>query len=306
MKVYIEKHIPYIKGLLEPYMDVSYLEPEEFTNKALKDVDALVIRTRTQCNEKLLRGTKVRFIASATVGTDHINLDYCQKHNIEVYNAVGANAQGVCDYIKEVVETIQGFLPIVPTIAVIGYGNIGTKVVTMVKYKGFKVLIRDPYKGYDTPLKDILPQADIVTFHVPLNEETCYMGNEDFFNLCKPNAYIINTSRGGIIDERALLKSGRKCIIDCWENEPNINSELLERTTLASYHIAGYTAMGKLRATNMCVEALCNYFKVPQPQMMKSIAVEGDSRVGWLTRITTQLKSNPQDFEKLRNNYILR
>jgi erythronate-4-phosphate dehydrogenase len=166
-----------------------------------------------------------------------------------------------------------------------------------------------------TSLQEIAPQCDVLTFHTPLTFDgdypTYHLCDADILRLCKPGTLIINAARGGIIDEHALLSclSPHRLIasIDCWENEPNLNLELLQQVDLASFHIAGYSIQGKMNASEMCLHAFCEFFSLPILSINKKVVpLQGDSAPGWLKRISDQLKAQPEHFEQLRKNYILR
>ncbi|MCQ2347732.1 MAG: 4-phosphoerythronate dehydrogenase [Paludibacteraceae bacterium] len=312
MKILIDKYIPYLDGVLDDYATVMFLAPDEFTPERVRDADALVVRTRTQINKDLLEGSQVRMVVTATIGYDHIDTDYCREQHIAWTNCPGCNAQAVCDYVEEALtdSLIDRFIdsPIFQlTVGVVGVGHVGTKVAAMAEKKGFRVLRNDPPKGIGVSLDEVAAQADIITFHTPLDSTTYHLCDADFLAKCKPNALIINAARGGIVDEQALLNSRHPYIIDCWENEPNISSEVLcnERCRLASYHIAGYSVEGKHNASQMCLDALCRFFQLP-PLRCQAPVLPPPPTAGWLANITKQLKSAPDQFEQLRKAYPLR
>ena len=317
MQVVIDKGIPFLEGIFPQGINAIYLSPEEITPDAVRQADALFIRTRTRINKELLEGSNVRFIATATIGFDHIDQDYCRRAGIHWVSCPGCNAQAVCDYIEEAIASIKlgGGL----TIGVVGYGNVGKLVAQMAQRKGYRVLISDPPLGMGASLQEIAPQCDVLTFHTPLTFEgdypTYHLCDADILRLCKSNTLIINAARGGIIDEHALLSTlntkhstlNYKTAIDCWENEPNLNLELLQQVDLASFHIAGYSIQGKMRASEMCLHAFCEFFSLPILSINKKVVpLQGDSASGWLKRISDQLKAQPDHFEQLRKNYPLR
>ena len=163
------------------------------------------------------------------------------------------------------------------------------------------------------------PLCDVLTFHTPLTRggeyPTYHLCDANILRLCKPGTLIINAARGGIIDEQALLSTlntkhstlNYKTAIDCWENEPNVNLELLKHVDLASFHIAGYSIQGKMNASEMCLRAFCEFFSLPILSINKKVVpLQGDSEPGWLKRISAQLKASPEHFEQLRKQYKLR
>ncbi len=325
MKVIIDSHIPYIKGLLEPYADVQYREPQAITPDAVRDADALIVRTLTRCDRQLLEHSRVQFIATATIGFDHIDTDYCRQRGITWTNAPGCNAQGVCDYVEtalDYVENLKGNRR--QTIGIVGVGHIGSLVAQMAERKGYTVLLNDPLRAAAegraqyVPLQTIIREADIITFHTPLTAAgdypTWHLMNEALLSQLRPDCLLINAARGGIIDESALLRrlsqpSAPTLIIDCWENEPNINTILLRQSLIGTYHIAGYTKAGKLSATQMCLTAFCRHFDIPEISVCtnqeNSVPLQGGAGFD-IERLSRQLKSAPWQFRTLRQNYPLR
>ena len=319
MLVIIDKGIPFLEGIFPSEINVIYLSPEEITSDSVRNADALFIRTRTQINKGLLEGSKVCFVATATIGFDHIDQEYCRQAGIHWVSCPGCNAQAVCDYVEEALASLPHCLiassPL--TIGVVGYGHVGKLVAQMAERKGYRVLLSDPPLGIGSSLQEIAPQCDVLTFHTPLTFDgehpTYHLCNADILRLCKPGTLIINAARGGIIDEQALLSilasSPHRLIasIDCWEGEPHLNHELLQLVDLASFHIAGYSIAGKMRASEMCLEAFCKFFSLPILSINKKVVpLHGDSAPGWLKRISNQLKAEPEHFEQLRKNYPLR
>ncbi len=303
MHVLIDQYIPFLNGVLDPYAMVEFIAPEEFTPARVQDADALIVRTRTRINKDLLAGSRVQFVATATIGYDHIDTSL----DIPYWTACpGCNAQAVCDYIQEALLAVQ--LPY-KSIGIVGYGHVGSRVAAMAKQLGMDVLINDPPKGLGVSLDEIADQCDIITFHTPLDETTYHLCDAAFLSKCRPHALIINAARGGIVDEQALFESHHPCIIDCWENEPAIHHALCQspQTLLASYHIAGYSVEGKRNASQMCLDALCRFFNLPLLSVnTDQMPPAGDSQPGWLTRVSNQLKAHPENFETLRKQYPLR
>ena len=321
MKIIADEAIPYLKGIFENECEVEYYPGSEITPQRVKDADALIVRTRTKCNAQLLEGSKVKVIASATIGTDHIDRAWCQSHNIALFNAPGCNSGGVLQYFLTALfkclstrELWQKFLNSAPdatgaessaagaaagaaegaaaaatatesapfTVGVIGVGNVGSKVAAACEGLGFEVLRNDPPKERQQTLaynsgylrivdfKDyyslgyLLENSDVVTLHVPLDETTRGMADASFFARMKPGAIFINSSRGEVVDEAALLANIHKLaavVLDVWVGEPNINKELLQSAFIATPHIAGYSAEGKIKGTQMAAEAIRRYMR---------------------------------------------
>ena len=303
MRILIDKYIPFLQGVLDNLAQVCYIEPEQFTPEAVRDADSLIIRTRTQCNRLLLDGSRVQFIATATIGTDHIDLDYCRTRNIRVVSCPGCNAQAVCDYIEETLNEVAARQL---SIGIVGVGHVGSLVAKMAERRGMRVVLNDPPRG----MTGDVTGCDVITFHTPLTRNgtypTYHLCDGNFLSRCQPDALIINAARGGVVDEQALLDSTQRFVIDTWEGEPNISSKVLDRALLASFHIAGYSVQGKRNASQTCMDALSQHFNLPKLNISSECINAGDSRKGWLKRVSDQLKANPTAFELLRKQYALR
>lgn len=335
MKVIVDDKIPYIREALSTLgVEVQYVEGSKITSDVVRDADALIVRTRTHCNAALLEGSQVQFIATATIGYDHIDAAYCESHGIHWTNAPGCNAASVRQYIQSVLLLLQkerGLTLSDAILGVVGVGHVGKLVVEMARSWGMRVLCCDPPRaergeqGF-VSLETIAREADVITLHTPLIQEgphaTYHLANEAFFNSLQRKPYFINTSRGETTDTAALLQAlneGKiaQCIIDVWEHEPDINLDLLDRCYLGTPHIAGYSADGKANATRMSLEALSRHFglgDVPEilPPPPVQAVVRGNSRAEVLLSIynphtdSQALKASPIHFEYLRGHYPLR
>lgn len=274
MKIVADIDVPFLKGVLEPYGEVLYKKGAEITNEDVKDADALILRTRTKCDATLLDGSSVRLIATATIGTDHVDFDYCNSHGIVVQNAAGCNAGGVMQYVFSALYGVAARKSIKidgGTIGIIGVGNVGRKVENMAKHLGFNVLRYDPPRAQaEGPegfcsLEYLLENSHVVTMHVPLTELTRNMANEAFFALMQPGSIFINAARGEIVDEAALKLAMPKLgatVIDTWNNEPKVDVELVDMVDIATPHIAGYSYQGKQMGTSMAVRAVAHHFGI--------------------------------------------
>jgi len=278
MKIIIDDKIPYIKGAFEGVAEVIYLPGSKTTPEVVKDAQAIITRTRTNCNEQLLRDSEVKFIATATIGYDHIDTDYCDKAGIKWTNAPGCNSKSVEQYILSVLMVLAGRKKIQLKdlcIGVVGVGNVGSKVANVCNILGMKVLLNDPPRertegsALFVSMDKIKEEADIITLHVPLNlkgkDATYHLGNDTFLSSLRRKPVLINSCRGEVIETIAVktaLKKGQLSgfICDCWENEPDIDLELLAMTELATPHIAGYSKDGKATGTCMSVHAISDYF----------------------------------------------
>ena len=278
MKIIIDDKIPYIHGAFEEVAEVVYLPGSKTSPEIANDADAIVTRTRTICNEKLLAGSSVKFIATATIGYDHIDTDYCDANGIHWTNAPGCNSKSVEQYIASTLIVLSEKYDwdlSEKCIGVVGVGNVGSKVARISEIFGMKVLLNDPPReraeGSEkfVNLQTIMQEADIITLHVPLNmkgeDATFHLGNKTFLNGLKQQPVLINSCRGEVIETEAVksaLKNGQisAFVCDCWENEPDIDLELLALTEIATPHIAGYSKDGKATGTLMSVQAISNFF----------------------------------------------
>ena len=280
MKIVADNKIPFLKAVLEPFAEVIYAPGKEISAAMVKDADALIVRTRTKCDANLLEGSKIKFIATATIGLDHIDVDYCATKGIEWTNAPGCNSGSVMQYIAAVLAHLSnkyGFDYTEKTIGIVGVGNVGSKVARLASLLGMKVLLNDPPrerkegKGEFISLNEIQQRADIITFHVPLNnkgsDKTHHLFDENFLGKLKPGTIIINSSRGEVVST-SVLKNALKqnkikaAVLDVWENEPGIDQELLEIVDIGTPHIAGYSADGKARGTAMSIQSLSRFFNL--------------------------------------------
>ena len=275
-RIVIDDEVPFIEGVFEPYADVEYYPSDKITREVVKDADGMIIRSRTQCDESLLEGSAVKFIATDTIVTSHIDLNYCSEHGIGVKNAAGCTAGGVMNYVFSALYGVASRKTINldgDTIGIIGYGHVGSLVGHMAKYLGFKVLVCDPPLSAAMSSEDfcsldyLLRNSDIVTIHPTVDSETRKMANESFFGKMKDGAIFINTSNGELVDEEALKKAIPRLgpvIIDTWDHEPNVDRELVDMVDIATAHIAGYSYQGKQNGTAICVRALARFFEYTQ------------------------------------------
>ena len=312
MKIVADIGIPFLKEAVQtgwPEVELRQFSPDEIDHLAVRDADVLVVRTRTRVNADLLRESRVRLVCTATIGYDHMDTEWCEAHGVGWTACPGCNAQAVCDYIEEVLDETFHHSPFAfrPTIGIVGVGHVGSLVARMAERRGLHVLLNDPPRGIGVSLDEIAKNCDIITFHVPLSDDTRHLCNADFLRRCKPGALIINAARGGVVDEEALLGSGHPYVLDTWENEPHISPRVLAGAQLASMHIAGYSLQGKRNATQMCLTAIARQFALPEIHIPEGTGEQpGDSAPGWVRRITTRLQSTPDQFEALRRAYALR
>jgi erythronate-4-phosphate dehydrogenase len=345
IKIVADNKIPFLKGALERVAKVEYLPGAEISRSHLLDADGLITRTRTICNRDLLEGTSIRFIASATIGYDHIDTDYCREKGIGWTNAPGCNSSSVEQYIVSTLLwlAMQRSLDLrALCLGVIGVGNVGRKVAAAARAMGMKVMLNDPPReraegnAEFVSLEKLKEQADIISLHVPLNkgglDNTEHLVNQKFLTHLKSGAILINTSRGAVVDEAALLEGIRSgklsdVILDVFATEPIINQELLDALTLATPHIAGYSLDGKANGTTMSVRAVSRFFKLglddwspatmPVPQIPELLADASESdlyELLWevynqsydVSSDDQRLRAAPDSFEILRGEYPFR
>ena len=206
MIVLIDKYIPYLDGLIEPYAEVRYMEPQDITAEAVREADALFVRTRTKCNKALLEGSRVRLILTATIGYDHIDTNYCASAGITWHNAPGCNADGVCDYVESALRATQR-LKKGAVLGIVGVGEVGGRVCKMALENGMKVLLCDPPRaeregnGPFVSIEETARLSDVITLHTTLTKTgrhpSFHLLNENILKLTKNDALIINAARGG-------------------------------------------------------------------------------------------------------------
>ena len=278
MKIIVDDKIPYIRGVLEPFAEVLYLPGKLTTAKVIRDADALITRTRTRCDRAALEGSRVKLIATATIGFDHIDAAYCEAAGIEWVNAPGCNAESVNQYVASALFayaerhelTLQG-----QTIGIVGVGEVGSRVAKTCRILGMEVLLNDPPRArHEGPadfvsLSEVRGAADIISLHVPLNmhgvDKTWHMVERDFLQGLGNKALLINTCRGEVFDTAAVYEAMTGnglagLVIDCWEDEPEIDLALLDKVDFATPHIAGYSKDGKANGTTQSVRAVSRFF----------------------------------------------
>lgn len=338
LKIVADKAIPFLEGVFDPYADMTYLPGDKIGPEDVRDADVLMVRTRTKCNADLLEGSKVKFIATATIGTDHIDFPYCDSKGIVVRNAPGCNAGGVMEYVFSALYglasrksiSLQG-----DAIGIIGVGHVGSLIERMGRALGFKILKCDPPRAEAEgsfgfcDLEYLLQNSQIVTLHVPLDETTRGMANSEFFSLMQPGAFFINAARGEVVCDDALKAAIPKLgpvIIDTWNHEPDIDIDLMDKVAIATPHIAGYSYQGKQNGTAAAVRAVAHYFGItelyeffPKTDLPENEAVKLDLKdlnQGEIASVLQynypiftddfMLRLNPENFDKLRSEYNYR
>jgi erythronate-4-phosphate dehydrogenase len=341
IRIIADSRIPFLEGALEKYARVTYLPAKDIGPRQVRDADALIVRTRTRCDERLLSGSAVKFIATATIGYDHIDTGYCREKGIAWTNAAGCNSGSVKQYVASALARIvagsgKKFSDL--TIGIVGAGHVGSKVERLARLLGMKVLLNDPPRervegaGNFVTLVTLLEESDIVSMHVPLNltgsDKTFHLAGRGFFTVFRRGGWFINTSRGEVADTEELkivLQAGRLAgtVLDVWENEPLIDAQLLSMSALGTPHIAGYSLDGKANGTAWSVKAVSDFFKMGIRWYPENIPVPLNYRIfiesnhGGMEKLaeklflhtynieadSASLKLEPENFEKFRDFY---
>ena len=338
MKFVIDKAIPFVEGVFEPFAKVIYKDGPDIVREDLLDADALVIRTRTRCDAALLEGTSVKIIATATVSMDNIDLAWCKDHGIFVRNASGCNAGGVTNYVFSALygTAARKSIPLSgATLGIIGLGSAGSRVEEMGLALGFKTLRYDPWRAAKEgpsefcDLDTVLAGADVVTLHIPVNDSTRGMADAAFFARMKPGAFFINTAQGELVVEEDLIRAIPRLgpvALDTWCHEPDINRTLLDLVDIATPHIAGYTLQGKQIGTSLAIRAVARFFGLsglydffPTTEIIEYQAVHIDAHDKTQGQIASVIQYNypiftddfmfrmaPDRFSEMRANYSYR
>lgn len=337
MKIIIDRRIPFVSGVFEPYAEVIYADGMTLGSNDVKDADCLIIRSRTKCDAGLLEGSSVKMIATATIGLGHIDLPYCKSRGIEVRNCAGCNAGGVMNYVFSALygtASRKGIPLQGATFGIVGCGNVGSRVAMMARSLGFETLICDPIRAEKEERDDfcslsrLLEESDIVTLHVPLTDRTRGMADAYFFSKMKYGAFFINTSHGDLVKEDDLISAKPKLgpiILDTWCHEPDINHTLLNLVDIGTPHISGYSYQGKVIGTRDIVRQVARFFGFKElfdffPATDKDleavkINLQGLSQ-GEITSVIQynypvftddfMFRMNPSGFVDLRTNYQYR
>jgi erythronate-4-phosphate dehydrogenase len=345
MKIVADPNIPFAQEAFGALGEVRLAPGREITADAVRDADVLLVRSVTPVNAALLDASRVKFVATATIGFDHIDREYLSQKGVGFASAQGSNANSVAEYVVAAILEMaqrQKFRLRDKTLGVIGVGHVGSRVVRNVEALGMRVLQNDPprerkegrkhFIGFD----QVLAEADIITLHVPLTREgphaTHHLIDKDILAALKDRSpLLVNTSRGAVVDNRALLKAidGERLggvVLDVWENEPNISPELLDVVDIGTPHIAGYSFDGKVNGTRLIYEAACQFFDIkpawepvlPSPPVVRieltvSSGEDDEEAVRRVVRRVYDihadddaLRKNVRAFDKLRAEYPVR
>ena len=274
LNIVADENIPALDAYYGHFASIKSLPGRLITADDLTDADVLIVRSVTQVNEALLQFSSVKFVGTCTIGTDHIDLEYLQRHGIGFSSAPGCNADAVVDYVLSCILTRFKQIEVIQqmTVGVLGYGQVGRRLVSALKRLDIAVLCYDPFVDEADATFDEIVACDIISIHTPITYirqsayPTFHLFNRVVLDALKPSTLLINAARGKVIDNGALLQHLKEhevtldVVLDVYEDEPTPSLELLSAIYLTTSHIAGYSVQGKLRGTSMIAQALCAYF----------------------------------------------
>lgn len=282
-KIVIDDAVPYAEEIFSHLGEVKCIPGKAIDRQSVKNADAVIIRSRTQINQKLLNDTSVTFVGSTVVGLDHIDQPYLEQQGIEFYSAQGCNANSVSEYVITCLVNLaqsHGFELCDRSLGIIGVGHVGRLLEQKAKVLGMTVLLNDPPRQESEGQKEFVTldealQADIISFHTPLTYDgdhpTHHLLNQKNFHHITSDTILVNAARGGIIDESLWAQTPTLAnVIDCWENEPNINPKLYQVADIATPHIAGHALEAKIKGSAMVYQALCEFWGVKPKDTWKS------------------------------------
>lgn len=346
MKILVDENMPYARELFSRTGDVVTVPGRPVPQAELNDADGLMVRSVTKVNAELLSGKPVKFVGTATAGTDHIDEAFLQAQGIAFSAAPGCNAIAVVEYVFSSLLLLaerDGFELKDRTVGIVGVGNVGGRLQARLAALGIRTLLCDPPRadrgdeGDFLPLADLVAEADILTFHTPLFKQgsykTLHLADEALLRALKPNTILINACRGPVVDNQALLRvletrRDLSVVLDVWEPEPELSLPLLEKVDIATAHIAGYTLEGKARGTTQVFEAWTQFLGNPQQVALETllpapefgqITLRGELDQPTLKRLVhlvydvrrddaplRKVAAVPGEFDRLRKNYLER
>lgn len=307
MLIVADENIPLLDAFFEHFGEIRRVPGRSIDRATVEQADVLLVRSVTRVDRELLEGSKVRFVGTCTIGTDHLDLDYFQQAGITWSSAPGCNARGVVDYVLGSLLTlaeIEGADLTQRTYGVVGAGEVGGRLVKVLQGLGWKVLVCDPPRqvaegGDYVSLEQIIEQCDVISLHTPLTrrgaQPTWHLFDEKRLNQLRPGTWLINASRGPVVDNRALRqvllqREDLQAVLDVWEAEPEVDVALAELCVLATPHIAGYSLDGKQRGTAQIYQAYCAFLgQAPQVSLndllpapwLAQVTLSGDTDPAW-------------------------
>lgn len=329
LKLIVDENIAFADKTFDQFGKVNLMPGREITNSSLIDSDVLIVRSITNVDEELLKNSPVKFVGTATIGIDHIDLDYLKQNKIAFADAKGCNAYSVAEYVVASLLNLAvrfEFSFKDKSIGIVGVGNVGSKVAAFTEALGMKVLLNDPPlqrsgdKRNFVELADIL-NCDIISLHTPLNldgiDKTFHLLNSDNLKKLKDGTILINTSRGAVINNLDLLtaieKKNLKVVLDVWENEPDISVELLNKVLIGTPHIAGYSYEGKINGTKIIYDSLCEFlgmekifsFDLPAPINSKLRFINSENIETVMENFVSNIYSIKNDDIKMREMIMM-
>lgn len=343
MKILVDENMPYAQALFSRLGDVTAVPGRPIPMQALNGADALMVRSVTKVNAELLAGQSVKFVGTATAGTDHVDEAFLRQQGIGFSAAPGCNAIAVVEYVFSALLMLaerDGFALTDRTVGIVGVGNVGSRLNDRLTALGVRTLLCDPPRadsgeqGPFLPLDEVVARADVLTFHTPLLKEgpyaTWHCVDEQMLSRLKEGTILINACRGPVVDNAALLRvlqqqKNISVVLDVWEPEPALSVELLARVDIGTAHIAGYTLEGKARGTTQVFEAWSQFIGQPQQVALSSLLPEPEIATVRLTvpldehqlkrlvhlvydvrrddALLRQVAHLPGEFDRLRKHY---
>ena len=346
MKILVDENMPYARELFSRLGDVEAVPGRPVPREALAGADALMVRSVTKVDETLLAGEAVKFVGTATAGTDHVDIPWLEQAGIGFSAAPGCNAIAVVEYVFSSLLMLaerDGFSLADRTVGIVGVGNVGSRLQKRLEALGIRTLLCDPPRadrgdeGDFRSLDELVAECDVLTFHTPLFKDGPYkslhLADEALMSRLKPGTILINACRGPVVDNAALLKrldAGQdlSVVLDVWEPEPDLTVALLNKVDIGTAHIAGYTLEGKARGTTQVFEAFSTFIGksqqvaldtlLPTPEFGR-ITLHGPLDQATLKRLVhlvydvrrddallRKVAAIPGEFDKLRKNYLER
>ncbi|MCH4880728.1 4-phosphoerythronate dehydrogenase PdxB [Pseudomonas sp. TMW22090] len=305
MLIVADENIPLLDAFFESFGEIRRVPGRSIDRATVEQADVLLVRSVTNVNRALLEGSKVRFVGTCTIGTDHLDLDYFQQAGISWSSAPGCNARGVVDYVLGSLLTlaeIEGADLKQRTYGVVGAGEVGGRLVEVLKGLGWNVLVCDPPRqsaegGDFVSLEQIIERCDVISLHTPLKkhgaQSTWHLFDRDRLNQLKPGTWLINASRGPVVDNAALRnvllqREDLQAVLDVWEGEPEVDVALADLCVLATPHIAGYSLDGKQRGTAQIYQAFCDFLGQPATVSLSELLP-----APWLAQVTLNAQTDP-------------
>ncbi len=304
MLIVADENIPLLDAFFEGFGEIRRVPGRAIDRATVEQADVLLVRSVTHVSRELLEGSKVRFVGTCTIGTDHLDLDYFQQAGITWSSAPGCNARGVVDYVLGSLLTlaeIEGVALAERTYGVVGAGEVGGRLVKVLKGLGWNVLVCDPPReaagGDYVALEQIIAQCDVISLHTPLTQAgehpTWHLFDRQRLQQLKPGAWLINASRGPVVDNGALRevmleREDLQAVLDVWEGEPSVDIALAELCVIATPHIAGYSLDGKQRGTAQIYQAFCQFLGQPP-----TVSLDQLLPAPWLAQVGLSASSDP-------------